>query len=192
MDTLKLILPTMEYAEQIMDYRAEMFAADSSMDGCGHLRRCETAEEWMAYNASLSDPATLPEGRVLSTQFITVRESDNKLVGMLQVRHTLNDYLRQFGGHIGYSVRPSERRKGYATEQLRQALIWCREELKLDKVLITCYDTNEPSRRTILKHGGVYVGTSLEPDRGKNLVRYWIWGASRSETPGTVVRPRGE
>lgn len=174
MEKLKLILPTMEYAGQIMDYKAEMFAADSSMDGCGPLRRCETAEEWMAVITSYTNPATLPEGKVLATQFLTVRESDNKLVGMLQVRHTLNDYLRRFGGHIGYSIRPSERRKGYATEQLRQALIWCKEELGLDKVLITCYDTNEPSRRTILKAGGIYEGTSLEPDEGKNLERYWV------------------
>lgn len=174
MEKLKLILPTMEYAGQIMDYKAEMFAADSSMDGCGALRNCETAEEWLAHNALYTNPATLPEGMVLATQFLTVRESDNKLVGMLQVRHCLNDYLRNFGGHIGYSVRPDQRRKGYATEQLRQALLWCREELGLDKVMITCYDTNEPSRRTILKHGGVYEGTSLEPDRGKNIERYWI------------------
>ena len=109
-----------------------------------------------------------------STQFLTVREADNKLVGMLQVRHTLNDYLRQFGGHIGYSVRPSERRKGYATEQLRQGLLWCREELGLDKVMITCYDTNEPSRRTILKAGGIYEGTAPEPDTGRKLERYWV------------------
>lgn len=192
MEKLKLILPTPDYGPQIMDYRAEMFAADSSMDGCGALRHCETAEEWLDYNALYADPATLPEGKVLATQFITVRESDNALVAMLQVRHTLNDYLRRFGGHIGYSVRPSERRKGYATEQLRQALIWCREELKLDKVMITCYDTNEPSRRTILKAGGVYEGTSLEPDKGKNLERYWIRVASRSETTGTVVDPKGQ
>lgn len=184
MEKLKLILPTMEYAGQIMDYKAEMFAADSSMDGCGALRHCETAEEWLAYNALYTDPATLPEGKVLATQFITVRESDNALVGMLQVRHYFNDYLEKYAGHIGYSVRPSERRKGYATEQLRQALIWCKEELGLEKVLITCYDTNEPSRRTILKAGGVYEGTSLEPDKGKNLERYWIRVASRSETTG--------
>ena len=66
MDILKLILPTMEYAGQIMDYKAEMFAADSSMDGCGALRHCETAEEWLAYNALYTDPATLPEGKVLA------------------------------------------------------------------------------------------------------------------------------
>ena len=67
MEKLKLILPTMEYAGQIMDYKAEMFAADSSMDGCGALRHCETAEEWLAYNALYTDPATLPEGKVLAT-----------------------------------------------------------------------------------------------------------------------------
>lgn len=174
MEKLKLILPTLEYAGQIMDYKAEMFDADSSMDGCGALRNCETAEEWLDYNALYADPATLPAGKVLATQFLAIRESDNKLVGMLQVRHYLNDYLEKFGGHIGYSVRPSERRKGYATEQLRQALLWCKEELGLEKVMITCYDTNEPSRRTILKHGGIYEGTSLEPDKGKNLERYWV------------------
>ena len=174
MEKLKLVIAGEEYMDQVIPYKEEMRAADSSMDGCGALRHCETAEEWMALNALYTDPATLPEGKVLSTQFLTVRESDNRVVGMLQVRHYLNDYLEKFGGHIGYSVRPSERRKGYATEQLRQALIWCKEELGLERVMITCYTTNEASRKTILSQGGVYDGTSHEPDKGKDLERYWI------------------
>ena len=174
MEPIKLILPSEEYLDQVWAYRQECFEADSSMDGCGPLRFNESPEQWLADVRAYTDPATLPEGKVLATQFLTVREADNKLVGMLQVRHTLNDYLRQFGGHIGYSVRPSERRKGYATEQLRQGLLWCREELGLDKVMITCYDTNEPSRRTILKAGGIYEGTAPEPDTGRKLERYWV------------------
>ncbi len=174
MDELKLILPTEDYLDQVWDYRRECLEAGSSMDGCGALRRSETAEEWLVKVRLQADPATVPEGRVQATQFLTVRASDNRLVGMLQVRHTLDDYLRKFAGHIGYSIRPSERRKGCATEQLRQALIYCKEELGLPRVLITCLDDNEASRRTILSQGGVYDGTVYEPEDQEMLERYWI------------------
>lgn len=174
MEKLKLIRPSLEYGEQAMEFKREFQAAGSSMDGCGPLRRSETAADWLADAASDTDPATLREGRVLATQFISVREADNRLVGMIQIRHYLNDYLAQFGGHIGYSIRPSERRKGYAKEQLRQALVYCRETLGLDRVLITCLADNEGSRRTILSQGGVYDSTVHEPVEDVDLERYWI------------------
>ncbi len=174
MEELKLIIPTEEDLDQVWDYRRECLEVGSSLDGCGPLRRPASAEEWLVKVRLQADPATVPEGRVQATQFLAVRVSDGRLVGMLQVRHALDDYLRKFAGHIGYSIRPSERKKGYAKEQLRQALIYCREKLGLSRVLITCYDTNEASRRTILSQGGVYDGTVYEPDEDKNLERYWI------------------
>ena len=173
-DIIKLVIPTEEQLDQVWAYRQECFEADSSMDGCGPLRFNESAQQWLADVRAYMDPATVPEGKVQATQFLAIRESDSRLVGMLQVRHTLNDYLRQFGGHIGYSVRPGERRKGYGKEQLRLALDFCKGTLGLDRVLITCKTENEASRRTILSAGGVYENTLHEPGQGIDLERYWI------------------
>jgi len=173
METLKLILPCAEYAQQIAAYRQEFLDAGSSMDGTGPLVRLADPMEWLKVTEQYTK--TPPEGLNLvpATQFLTVRESDSRLVGMLQVRHCFNGYLEKFGGHIGYSVRPCERRKGYAYEQLRLALPRCRT-LGLERVLITCMRENEASRKVILKNGGVYESTVYEPNRNVHLERYWI------------------
>ena len=92
---------------------------------------------------------------------------------MIQVRHSLNEYLENYGGHIGYSVCPSERRKGYAAKMLAAVLPYCRE-LGLEKVMVSCADNNEGSRKTILKNGGVYDSAVFEPDKKINLEKYWI------------------
>lgn len=169
---LLLMRPTREYAEEIDAYREEFLASGDSMDGCGSLRR-HCAEEWLEYNKILSKPETCPSNRVVSTQFICVRERDQKIVGMLQVRHYFNEYLEKYAGHIGYSVRPSERRKGYAKWMLKNVLPYCKS-LGLEKVLVCCIDSNEASRKTILANHGAYDGTVYEPDEGVNLERYWI------------------
>lgn len=168
-----LIQPTEEHLTQVAEYRAEFLAAGDSMDGTGPLRRCETAAEWLRRTNLFLNKETVPEGLVQATQFVAIRKEDERLVGMIQVRHTFNDHLAKFGGHIGYSVRPSERKKGYASKMLADVLPFCRE-IGLDKVLVTCLDTNEASRKTILKNGGVYENTVFEPDEKENLERYWI------------------
>ena len=170
---MRFIRPTEEYLDQVWAYKQEMAAADSSMDGTGPLRRVESAEEWLKYSRTC-ETIEKSEKLVPATQFILVRESDNKLVGMLQVRHCFNAYLEKYAGHIGYSVRPDERRKGYAKAMLKEALKFCREELGLEKVLITCLTENEGSRRTILSCGGVYEYTIHEPDDNEDLERYWV------------------
>ena len=168
-----LIEPTMEYAKDIEAYRQEFLDIEGSMDGCGSLRRCATAEEWIEKCRLGKDPATVPANLVPATQFIYVREEDGRVVGMLQIRHYFNEYLEKYSGHIGYSVRPSERRKGYATAMLHDALPRCRE-LGITDVLISCLTDNEGSRRTILHNGGVYESTVHEPELDRDLERYWI------------------
>ena len=173
MEDFVLIQPNSEYASQIVEYRQEFLNAGDSMDGTGPLRRFENPEEYIRTCVQYKNPKTVPSHLVPATQFIFVRKSDNRLVGMLQVRHYLNDYLSKFGGHIGYSVRPSERRRGYAKEMLKTALPFCRE-IGLDKVLITCIDGNIGSERTIVANGGVYESTVHEPNENVDLKRFWI------------------
>lgn len=173
MEELIMIIPTEENAAQISDYRREMLDSGSSMDGCGSLRRTEDPLEWLEKVKMMSKPETCGERHVPSTQFVCIRKSDNRLVGMIQLRHCLNDYLREYAGHIGYSVRPSERRKGYAKYMLKGCLAYAKET-GLDRVMISCTDTNEASRKTILAFGGKYDGTVFEPEEKINLERYWI------------------
>ena len=152
--------------------KKEFLQAGDSMDGCGTLRVCTTAKEWIDDIKQYENDETCPKDKVSSDLYLAVRTSDNKIVGIIDFRHHINHpILSIWGGHIGYSVRPSERRKGYAKEMLRQNLLNCKE-YGLDKVLITCNSDNEGSRKTILANGGVFE-KYIEVD-GTNVNRYWI------------------
>lgn len=173
MEEFILTRPASEYASQIVEYRQEFLDAGDSMDGTGPLRRTSNPEEYIQICLDHEDPLKVPSHLVPATQFFFIRKSDNKLVGMIQVRHHFNDYLEKYAGHIGYSVRPSERRKGYAKEMLRMVLPFCRE-IGIDKVMITCIDGNIGSEKTILANSGVYEYTIHEPDENEDLKRFWI------------------
>lgn len=168
-----LIRPTSEYAGQIAEYRQEFLDAGDVMSGTGPLRKIEDPEEYIRMCTDFEDPKKAPNHSVPVTQFILIRKCDDRLVGMIQVRHYFNDYLEKYAGHIGYSIRPSERRKGYAKEMLKMVLPYCRE-VGIEKALITCIDGNIGSEKTILANGGVYESTIHEPDKNVDLKRFWI------------------
>lgn len=173
---MKLMLPTKDYASEIAAYRQEFLDAGDSMDGTNALRRMEDPLEWVDFCKKLLREETVPENWVPDTQFLFVREDDDKIVGMIDVRHRLNERLAQFGGHIGYSVRPSERRKGYAHQMLTAALEYCWQVRNFDRVMVNCLEENEASRRVILANGGVYESTVTESTKQGDLriQRYWI------------------
>ncbi|URZ15255.1 GNAT family N-acetyltransferase [Clostridium felsineum] len=118
---------------------------------------------------NLSKETVNPEW-VVSTTFFAVKKSDSKIVGIVNLRHYLNDFYKN-SGHIGYSVRPSERKKGYATEILRQTLEYAKQR-GLKEVYIACKKENEGSRKTILKNGGVLTRTFK--DQGKEHEVFYI------------------
>jgi predicted acetyltransferase len=92
---------------------------------------------------------------------------------MINIRHRLNEFLAREGGHIGYSVRPSERRKGYATRMLQMALQKC-AEMGLEKVLIACDKENIGSAKVIMNNGGVLESEITDGSLAEVVQRYWI------------------
>ena len=126
----------------------------------------DTCEAFVADRLWHADPRhELPEGRV-HCDYLWITDG-GQMIGFLALRHRLNDFLIDEGGHIGYSVRPSHRRQGHASRALRLALERA-TDLGLDRVLITCKEDNEGSRRTIEGAGGVFEDVR----RGQR--RYWI------------------
>ena len=106
-----------------------------------------------------------------STFFLLDEERD-RLLGAVNIRHYLSEYLLKHGGHIGDGIRPSERRKGYGTEMIRLALHECRK-LGIDRVLMVCDRDNIASAKTIIRNGGV-LENEIIGDEGKPEQRYWI------------------
>lgn len=174
MDRLFLTYPAEKYAEEIWQLRREILECpdEDRFAGCGNLGECATAQEWIDTVRRNSDATTCDADRVPANIWLAVRESDGRIVGVTDLRHHIDHpILGTWGGHIGYYVRPTERRKGYGTEILRLNLEKARQR-GLTRVLITCSITNTASEKVILANGGVFE--KEVPGDDTIIKRHWV------------------
>lgn len=162
---MELRRPKLEDKEKILEMLADFEAAGSRQDG--FFGGADFVyEDWLETIQLAEAGLGLPQGFVPYIQLVSFA-ADGQAVGFLNLRLRLNDYLLQEGGHIGYSIRPSARGKGFAKEQLRQGLQVAKSK-NIKRALVTCDENNAASRAVILANGGV-----LEDIRG-GKERYWI------------------
>lgn len=169
--SLKLVKPTLAHQQQLEQFIQQMLDSQDNFDGTANLNTFHSVTDWIEWVNTQTDKQNCKEGWVPFSQFLSINEH-NKLVGLINIRHQLNPYLAQFGGHIGYVIAPKYRNKGYAKQQLRLALAKA-QELGLSNLLLTCDATNFASRKVIESCGGVYQDSLTN---GENQIkrRYWI------------------
>ena len=171
-ENIRLIAPTEALADEFVEYIREFHAAGEMEQPSGSCWKDD--DDFASYIQRVRDYAkgeNLPAGWVPDSAYWLV--SDKRILGACDIRHRLTEALRDFGGHIGYGVRPSERNKGYCTLMLKLALIKARE-IGIDRALITCAKTNIASQHVILKNGGVLDSESYSEQGGRVTHRYWI------------------
>jgi len=155
-ENIILIVPNKELENKAIAYKEEHFSCgETVINGSEMWDNMNSYPEWLEMVTKNADVETYNQDWVLTDTFFAMRQSDKKIIGIIDFRHSLNEFLKDFG-HIGYSVSPLERRKGYATEMLRQVLAIAKEQ-GLPEVFLSYMKGNVPSRKTILNNGGQYL-----------------------------------
>ena len=170
---IKLVKGSYEYKNQIIDMLKEWIDYNENHPEANTSPNAifRNNYEDFAYYLEHLEYKEPQEWLVSDSTFFCFDEKRNLMVGAVNIRHDLNDYLLKYGGHIGDGIRPSERRKGYATEMIRLALEECRK-LGLTRVLMTCDKNNIGSAKSIIRNGGILENEVLE--EGSIKQRYWI------------------
>jgi predicted acetyltransferase len=169
--SIKLIEPTLELESEFFAM-AEEFKAENGdvINGIGSID-VENFKDSVRQAKNHAKGIGLPDGWVPASTYWLICQG--RIVGTCNLRHELNDFLREFGGHIGYSVRPSERGKGFGTQMLRLLLEKARV-LGIKRLLVTCDDNNIASAKVIESNGGKLANKVIKNDSKILLRRYWI------------------
>ena len=173
MNDVRLVIPLKEHEKLALEYLEEFEEYDSSNNGTGGLDSHEDYDEWLLKLEKDLDILNIPDDRVPANTYFLIRQSDNRIIGMMNLRHRLNDFLLEQGGHIGYAIRPTERKKGYGTLMLKLGLERCKE-LNINKVLLTCDKVNIPSAKVIQKNNGILENEVYSEIFSELIQRYWV------------------
>ena len=165
MDSLQLVIPKKEHETAVMDFREEFLKAKEKISGSVGLEQAENYEDWLGHKY-------IPHYGSVDKAVFLAFDSVGKLVGISDIRLGTNDFIQTFAGQIGYSVRPSQRKRGYASEILKLTLIEA-AKCGFSKILITCNEPNIASAKVIEKNGGVLE--KIIPHPGfLDVKRYYI------------------
>lgn len=181
---LQLVVPARRHKKLWYAWRQEFLDAGETHIPGGGGDNIKTYCAFLRKRRRFSSEKTVPKDFVPDSLFFLMDENEAKILGIVSIRHRLNDHLlNNPGGHIGYAIAPSERRKGYGAKQLHLALEVCRG-IGLSRALVTCRKANIASAKTIQNNGGVLEDERLDKD-GNTFQRYWI--AIEPHTPGFRV-----
>ena len=150
---IELIKPEIGHEAIVNDFVKEHIENNEHEIHGGALVEKLDYRVWLKQLVNNSDKSTVSKDWVVSSTFLAIRKCDKKLIGMIDIRHELNDLLQSWGGHIGLGIRPSERGKGYASEITKVGLNFCKN-IGFQKVMFACFKDNLASRKTIEKCGG--------------------------------------
>lgn len=174
MEKLYLVEPSLKYSEDIKLLKEELLHASdlNPFAGCGNLNNFDNISDWLNFLEKNKSEETCEKNRAPQHNYLCIRESDEKIVGIISIRHHINNpILNLWGGHIGYIIRPSERGKGYGKIQLG-LLLQKIKFLNLDKVLVTCDKNNIASEKIIIFNGGIFEKEIMVENT--IIKRYWI------------------
>ena len=173
MEKFKFVVPTIEWKKKAIDFINEFYKYNSNINGTGGLQRyLDNYEGWLEkleedYNRQPS------EEKVPARTYFFVRESDNKIIGMINIRLALNESLKKYGGHIGYSIRPTERGNGYNKINLYFGLKVCKE-YGIEEVFMDADKDNPASWKTIESLGGKNIREYFEDEFDHCIVKDYI------------------
>lgn len=165
---LNLILPAEENRQDVLDFYDEF---EKSGGSCIGFANHNDYDRWLSGMTDRKNGTNLPDGYVRENFYLCYE--DNKLVGVFSLKFELTSFLLNFGGHVGYAVRPSERSRGLATQILRRGLEIA-ADFGFDRILAVCDDDNIASEKVIIHNNGVFENKLFDEDEGVFVKRYWI------------------